>query len=77
MDRSRFCRAFKRATGRPPHSYVLEQRVQRASELLAGSRRPIAEVALAVGFSSQSHLTTAFRKITGATPHAYRLARRG
>jgi len=77
MDRSRFCRAFKRATGRSPHSYVLEQRVQRAAELLAGSRRPIAEVALAVGFSSQSHLTTAFRKITGATPHAYRLAQRG
>lgn len=76
MDRSHFCRAFKEATGRSPHRYVLERRVERAAEFLTGSRLPISEIALAVGFSSQSHLTTAFRRSSGETPHAFRAARR-
>lgn len=72
LGRARFCREFRAATGRSPHQYVLERRVARAAELLAGSARPIADIAHAVGFSSQSHLTTAFRRINGTTPLAYR-----
>ncbi len=40
--------------------------------LLAGSLRPIAEIAVACGFAHQAHLTTAFRRATGATPAAWR-----
>jgi AraC family transcriptional regulator len=29
---------------------------------------PLAEIALAVGFASQSHLTEHFRRLTGVTP---------
>jgi AraC family transcriptional regulator len=76
MDRHHFSRAFRQAVGQPPHRYVTEQRVTRATELLAGSDLPIAEIAHLVGLSSQSHLTTVFRKHVGATPHAYRTARR-
>ncbi|MCA1655303.1 MAG: helix-turn-helix transcriptional regulator [Pseudonocardiaceae bacterium] len=76
MDRHHFGRAFKQATGRPPHRYVTEQRVTRATELLAGSDLPIADIAHQVGMSSQSHLTTVFRRFVGDTPHAYRRARR-
>lgn len=67
-----FSRLFKQATRRSPHQYVLEQRVQRAKNLLKTSRAPAAEIAYEVGFSSQSHLVTAFRKVVGVTPKVYR-----
>ncbi|MCT2581624.1 helix-turn-helix domain-containing protein [Actinophytocola gossypii] len=77
MDRYQFSRAFKQATGTAPHRYVVERRVHRATELLARTDLPIAEIAVAVGMSSQSHLTTVFRRTVGDTPLAYRKARRG
>jgi len=64
--------AFKQATGRPPHRYLLEQRVERAKVLLADPNQIITQIALDVGFSSQSHLTSVFRRLTGLTPNAYR-----
>ena len=74
----RFHRAFRNATGRPPHRYVTERRLERAARLLrAADGPPIAAVAYAVGLSSQSHLTTAFRRRYGTTPRAYREAARG
>ncbi|GGN23610.1 hypothetical protein GCM10011609_76500 [Lentzea pudingi] len=76
LDRHQFGRAFKKAIGVSPHRYVLQRRVERAAELLTRSDRPIAEIALLVGMSSQSHLTTVFRRVFGDTPHAYRRATR-
>jgi AraC family transcriptional regulator len=67
-----FVSAFRRATGKTPHRYLNEQRVVRACELLRDPHRSIAEVSLAVGFSSQSHLTTVFRRLLKTTPAAYR-----
>jgi AraC family transcriptional regulator len=64
--------AFKEATGRPPHRYLLEQRVERAKVLLADPNQIITQIALDVGFSSQSHLTSVFRRLTGVTPNGYR-----
>jgi AraC family transcriptional regulator len=67
-----FLGAFKQATGRTPHQFVIEQRVARACELLHDPHRPISEVSLAAGFSSQSHLTEVFRRFMKTTPAAYR-----
>ncbi len=67
-----FGQAFKAVTGRPPHRYVIEKRIHRARELLRDAQTPIAEIAHAVGFSSQSHLTINFRRVTGITPARFR-----
>jgi AraC family transcriptional regulator len=67
-----FARGFKQAIGRPVHQYLLRRRVESASCVLAGTDQPISDVALAVGFCSQAHLTTAFRRVYGTTPAAYR-----
>lgn len=64
--------AFKMATGVAPYQYVIERRIERARELLRGAHQSVAEVAVAVGFSSQSHLTRHFRRITGETPARFR-----
>jgi AraC family transcriptional regulator len=65
-------RAFKSAFGEPPHRYVLRRRIERAKDLLRTTDMPVAEVALAVGFSSQSHLSTWFQRIVGTSPAAFR-----
>lgn len=67
-----FLTAFKKATGKTPHRFLTEMRVAKASELLGNPQIPIVQVALAVGYSSQSHLTTVFRRFMKTTPAAYR-----
>jgi AraC family transcriptional regulator len=66
-----FLRSFCDSMGAAPHAYVSRRRIERAKRMLA-SGDPIAEIAAACGFSSQSHLTRAFRQLTGATPAAWR-----
>jgi AraC family transcriptional regulator len=67
-----FLSAFKRATGRTPHRYLTEKRIDKACELLHNPHFSIVAVSLAVGYSSQSHLTTVFRRVMKTTPAAYR-----
>lgn len=76
LSRFHFIRAFKRATGLPPHRFMLLRRIERASALLLDTDLPLAEVATAVGFASRSRFTAAFRKVTGDTPGRFRAARR-
>jgi AraC family transcriptional regulator len=47
-------------------------RVQRAQDLLTGTRLPISDIAELAGFADQSHLTAAFRAETGTTPAQFR-----
>jgi AraC family transcriptional regulator len=75
LSPTHFSRAFKQAMGVAPFHWLAEQRIERAKGLLADRRIPLAEVALAVGFSAQPHFTTAFRRATGTTPGAWRRAR--
>ncbi len=63
-----FVRAFKRKVGEPPHQYVMARRIDAARTLLRTTEHPIAEIAYATGFSSQSHMTTTFRRELGLTP---------
>jgi AraC-like DNA-binding protein len=60
-------RAFVREVGHPPHVYLDMIRVQRARVLLAGGSS-IADVATAVGYADQSHLTRRFKRLLGMTP---------
>lgn len=67
-----FIRMFTRATGLPPHRYLSRMRLERAKTLLSLRTMPIAEIAQACRFSSQSAFTRAFRRATATTPQAYR-----
>ena len=67
-----FASVFKRATGISPHQYVIQQRVERAKMMLLRTDLRIADIALQVGFSSQSHLTQNFKRFTGMTPKQVR-----
>jgi AraC family transcriptional regulator len=76
LSPSHFARRFKSATGAPPHQYLMSMRVERARRMLL-QREPIAEIALACGFSHQEHLTRIFRRFTGSTPASFRRAAQG
>ena len=72
MSPYHFTRLFKQATGLAPHQYIMQKRIEMAKKLLVETELPIAQIALATGFQSQSRFTTLFRQITGTTPRAYR-----
>jgi AraC family transcriptional regulator len=67
-------RVFKKATGLRLHNYVVMLRVERAKEILARTSRPIADIALELGFADQSHFSNVFKQATGLSPRSYRLA---
>lgn len=77
LDPFTFGRAFKVSTGMTPHQYVIRCRLRRAMKLLPRQALSLADIALEVGCSCQSHLTTLFRKHLGITPGAFRTAVRG
>ena len=60
--------AFKRATGLPPHAFLLDLRVKAAARDLEDVSLTVAEVARRHGFSSAQHFATAFKRIMGVSP---------
>lgn len=63
-------RAFRREYGIAPHQYLTGRRVDRARRMLLAGQSA-ADVAVAVGFHDQSHLTRHFRRVLGVTPGAF------
>lgn len=71
-----FQRVFSASHGISPQSWITRRRLDQARMLLR-SNTPIAQIAVACGFSNQSHMTRLFRSATGTTPAAYRIAASG
>ncbi len=63
-----FARAFQQSLGMPPHRYLLRRRLDHVEQMLRDTQLPLSHIALAVGFSDQSHLNRHFRRLTGMSP---------
>jgi AraC family transcriptional regulator len=73
-----FVRAFKHSTGLPPHAWLTQRRIERARELmLAHPAMPLMEVALCIGYASQTAFGAAFKRVVGMTPAEWRRERLG
>jgi AraC family transcriptional regulator len=72
LSQFHFARAFRRSTGLTPQQFLMQQRIERAKELLARNDLPIVEISLRTGFKNQSHFTSLFRKFTHLTPKTWR-----
>lgn len=77
VSKSECIRCFKKALGLTPVEYLIEYRLTRAAELLAGTDLPVFEVGLRCGFESASYFAKMFRRRTGVTPLAFRRRREG
>jgi len=72
MNTSSLKTIFKAVYGLPLASYMKEYRIKYAAELLRNKTDTIAEIAIAVGYESQSKFTKAFRDIMKILPTEYR-----
>ncbi len=63
---------FKECEGISISGYILQEKINRAKNLLIYSDYSYIEIATYLGFSSQSHLGTHFKKQTGYTLRQYR-----
>jgi AraC-like DNA-binding protein len=71
-----FAREFKQSAGVTPHHYLVQRRISSAQKMLVRTELSLSEVALAVGFSDQSHLARHFRHMLGTTPRDFRWSQR-
>jgi AraC-like DNA-binding protein len=76
LSASHFSRAFRISTGRPPHRWLLERRVEAAKVLLVAGDVPLAKIAADCGFSDPSHFSRMFLKTVGLPPAAWRRSHR-
>ncbi len=65
-------RLFHNALGVAPLEYLLRLRIQMASSLLAGTDRPILDIAFDVGFETLSSFNRHFKRQTGVSPREWR-----
>jgi transcriptional regulator GlxA family with amidase domain len=72
LSRAAFARRFANEVGVPPLRHVAEMRMRRAAELLAATDASLAEVAGAVGYTTEFALSRAFRRLAGEPPSVYR-----
>jgi len=68
MSPFHFARCFKQTTGFTPHQFVIRERIARARTMLSSGAQSIGEVAMALGFASQSHFADVYRRVTGTSP---------
>jgi AraC family transcriptional regulator len=59
---------FRNSAGVPVHKYVIRRRVEYARALLTTTAMQASEVAVAAGFSHQSHMASTMRRLLGQTP---------
>jgi AraC family transcriptional regulator len=72
LSRFHFCTAFRLATGRTPHEWLVSLRIERARQFLADPRMSITEISLGVGYKTPSAFAASFRKVVGVTPTEFR-----
>ncbi len=74
VSESRLIELFRSETGTTPGAYLRRVRMTAAADLLAGTRRPVQQIASDVGIADANYFVKLFRKEYGVTPSAYRRA---
>ncbi|UPG88126.1 AraC family transcriptional regulator [Luteibacter aegosomaticola] len=72
LSESGLLRAFTTTMGTSPHRWLSTRRIELAMELIRGTDRPLADIAVATGFADQAHFTRVFGKHVGVSPGAWR-----
>jgi AraC-like DNA-binding protein len=76
LTRMYFAAQFRASVGMSPHEYLTRERIKQAQILLHDPHRTFVDVALSVGFQTQSHFITVFGRYIGNTPRRWRMEHR-
>ena len=71
-DYSYLSRLFSEVEGITIEKYFINQKIEKAKELLVYDELSLSEIAFQLGYSSVAHLSSQFKKITGLTPSHFK-----
>lgn len=63
---------FSSIEGRTIENFFIEQRIEKAKELLIYGEKNLSEISYELEYSSVAHLSTQFKKVTGLTPSYFK-----
>lgn len=72
VSKSNFFKMFRDELGISPNDFILQERINKAKELLAG-QNSIKETAFQTGFSDTNYFTRVFKQLVGITPKNYQI----
>lgn len=72
LDPSYFSRLFAKEMNCTVKAYIINTKIKTAQNILVNTNYPISDIALSLGFSSQSAFCATFKKKTNITPLTYR-----
>ncbi len=72
LSSSRLCHLFKAQTGKSLKSFLSDQRLEKAANLLLTTEMRIKEISYAVGYCQEPSFVRAFRKKFDHSPTSYR-----
>lgn len=72
LSRSAFADRFTQVMGQPPLAYLTEHRMRLAAWQLRSGSQPVARIAEASGYGSETAFSQAFKRAYGASPSAWR-----
>jgi len=72
LSPNHFKRMFKEYTGRTPHQYLIDIRLEKAKELLRKKEISIEDTARLCGFVNAGHFAVTFKRNTQLSPSQYR-----
>jgi len=64
---------FSEMEGLTIEKYFIQQKIEKAKELLTYGQKSLSEIAYLLNYSSVAHLSMQFKKVSGQTPTAYKL----
>jgi len=67
-----FCRMFKESLAQTPQEYLTDVRIEHVKHALIHTNSKLADIALKVGFSNQSHMGRYFKRLIGISPREFR-----
>jgi AraC-like DNA-binding protein len=71
-DYSYLSTLFSSVEGRTIENFYIEQRIEKAKELIVYGQKTLSEIAYELDYSSTAHLSAQFKKVTGLTPSHFR-----
>jgi AraC-like DNA-binding protein len=69
---SALSKLFSEAEGITIERFIIDQKIERAKEMLAYGEKNLNDIAFELGYSSLAHFSAQFKKITGFTPSEFK-----